>query len=113
MNNELEKELKLYEEITFNSDTNQYFNQVPILANYVEGPKVLDMGCGPVLHNVGLAYQNINEIVGCDFIQNNLDFVHNKLLEDLPSEKQIRIINYANQSLDPPRNPGHEKYVES
>ncbi len=92
---EIEKELELYERITFNLDSNQYFNQIPILSKYVEGPDVLDLGCGPVLHNVGLAYQSAKNILGCDLIAKNLEFIEAQLAKKQMSEKQTRIVNYV------------------
>jgi len=58
---------------TFDGNKEDYF-VARLIHRYVQGPRILDLGCGPVEPIVSVFYRNAHEVVAVDRLQENLDF---------------------------------------
>lgn len=65
---------------TFEGIKEDYFI-VRLIYKYVQGKRVLDLGCGPVVSVTSIFYPEAKEVVAVDRLQANLDFVRNNVNE--------------------------------
>lgn len=61
-----------------------------LIYQHIKGKRILDIGCGPLLHILGLFVPEASTIVGLDIEPGNVRYVKEQCADQVPSEGQNR-----------------------
>lgn len=92
--------IKDYAENTYTFDEEQEDYLIAnLIFKYIDGKKILDLGCGPVHHILALFFRDFESSTAIDLHQENLDFISLCIKNNILLPSQHSAIKYKNKFL--------------